>query len=173
MSTSTTRRLSFASDTKPENFGEIKKAKPIVRNLEKRKALQGTWYYTNKGVIAGPYDAQTMRSWLEGDHIGPSLEIRMGGEGDFAELQDHFPNIEDAFCVPSLLCIYLLSCGNTTVELKGYSVKIERHVDDLCTMIEAGGMYFGRAWIGDYNVGMLNDIGGAIIQWKAEESCCV
>ena len=74
---STTRRLSFASDTKPENFGEIKKAKPIVRNLEKRKALQGTWYYTNKGVIAGPYDAQTMRSWLEGDHIVPSLEIRM------------------------------------------------------------------------------------------------
>lgn len=170
---STMRRLSFSSETKPENFGEMKKAKPIVRNLEKRKALQGTWYYTNKGVIAGPYDAQTMRSWLEGDHIGPSLEIRMDDEGEFAELQDHFPKIEDAFCVPSLLCVYLLSCGNTMVELKGYSVKIERHVDDLCAMIEAGGMYFGRAWIGDYNVGMLNDIGGAIIKWKTEEDCCV
>jgi hypothetical protein len=168
-----TRRLSFASDTKPENFGGIKKVKPIVRNLPKRKALKGTWYYTNKGVVSGPYDAQTMRSWLEGDHMGPSLEIRMGGEGDFAELQDHFPNIEDAFCVPSLLCVYLLSCGNTMVELKGYSVKIERHVDDLCALIEAGGVNFGRAWIGDYNVGMLSDIGGAIIQWKAEEACCV
>ena len=75
--------------------------------------------------------------------------------------------------MPSLLCIYLLSCGNTTVELKGYSVKIERHVDDLCDLIEAGGMSFGRAWIGDYNVGMLDDIGYAILQWKMEEFCCV
>jgi hypothetical protein len=31
-------------------------------------------------------------------------------------------------------------------------------------------MNFGRAWIGDYNLGMLNDIGGAILQWKAEEA---
>ena len=167
------KRISFASGTKLANFGGIKKVKPIVRNLPKRKALKGIWYYTNKGLIAGPYDAQTMRGWLEGDHIGPSLEIRMGGEGDFAELQDHFPNIEDAFCVPSLLCVYLLSCGKTMVELKGYSVKIERHIDDLCTLIEAGEMCFAYAWVGDYNVGMLNDIGGAIIQWKAEEACCV
>jgi hypothetical protein len=93
----------------------------------------------------------------------------MGGEGDFAELQDHFPNIEDAFCVPSLLCVYLLSCGKTMVELKGYSVKIERHIDDLCTLIEAGEMCFAYAWVGDHNVVMLKDIGGAIIQWKSDE----
>lgn len=163
------KQISFASETKPANYGEMKKAKPIVRNLEKRKALKETWYYTNKGEVYGPYDAQALRSWLEGDHIGPSLEIRMGSEGEFAELQDHFPIIEDAFCVPSLLCVHLLSLGETKFELKGYSVKIERHVDDLCTLIEAGGLNFGRAWIGEYNVGMLSDIAGYLMQWKSDE----
>lgn len=163
------KQISFASETKPANYGEMKKAKPIVRNLPKRKALPGTWYYTNKGVVSGPLEAQTLRSWLEGDHMGPSLEIRMGSEGEFAELQNHFPIIEDAFCVPSQLCVHLLSLGETKFELKGYSVKIERHVDDLCALIEAGGLSFGHAWIGEYNVGMLSDIAGYVLQWKSDE----
>jgi hypothetical protein len=159
------KRLSFSADTKMANFGEMKKAKPIVRNLAKRKALPETWYYTNKGEVSGPYDGQTMRTWLEGDHIGPSLEIRLGHEGEFADLQYHFPDIEYAFCVPSLLCVHLFSLGETTVELRGYSVKIERHINDLCNLIEAGGMSFAHAWIGNYNVGMLNDIGSVIVKW--------
>jgi hypothetical protein len=163
------KQISFASDTKLANFGEIKKAKPIVRNLERRKALPGTWYYTNKGEVSGPLEAQTLRSWLEGNHMGPTLEIRMGNEGEFAELQDHFPNIEDAFCVPSQLAVYLLSIGETKFELKGYSIKIERHLDDLCTLIEAGGVSFGCAWIGNYNVGMLSDISGYLLKWKADQ----
>jgi hypothetical protein len=163
------KQISFASDTKLANFGEMKKVKPIVRNLAKRKALPGDWYYSNAGNICGPYSAQTLRGWLESDSIGPSIEIRMGDEGDFADLQYHFPNIEDAFCVPSLLCVHLLSLGETMFELKGYSIKIERHVDDLCTLIEAGGVSFGHAWIGDYNLGMLSDIAGYLLKWKADQ----
>jgi hypothetical protein len=163
------KQISFASETKPANYGEMKKAKPIVLNLPKHKALPGSWYYTNKGVVSGPIEAQTLRTWLEGNHMGASLEIRMGDEGEFAELQDHFPNIEDAFCVPSQLCVYLLGIGERTVELKGYSIKIERHIDDLCTLIEAGGVSFGCVWIGNYNVGMLSDIGASILRWKSEE----
>jgi hypothetical protein len=161
--------LSFASDTKPAYYGEIKKPKPIVRILEHRKALPGVWYYNDAGHICGPYSAQTLRGWLESGSIGPTLEIRMDDEGDFAALQYHFPNIEDAFCVPSLLCLYLLALGERKIELKGYSIKIERHVDDLCTLIESGGMSFGCAWIGEYNVGMLSDIGGYVLRWKSDE----
>ena len=163
------KQISFASETKPANYGEMKKAKPIVRNLPKRKALKETWYYTNKGVVSGPLEAQTLRSWLEGDHMGPSLEIRMGSEGEFAELQDHFPIIEDAFCVPSLLCVHLLGLGERKIEVKGYSIKIESHVDDLCTLLETGGLSPGRAWIGNYNVGTLNEISGYVLQWKSDE----
>ena len=162
------KQLSFASDTKPANYGEIKKAKPIVLNLQKRKALPGSWYYTNKGVVSGPIEAQTLRTWLEGNHMGASLEIRMGDEGEFSELQDHFPNIEDAFCVPSQLCLYLLGIGERMVEIKGYGIKVIRHVDELCTLIESD-VSFGQIWIGDYNVGVLRDIGASILRWKAEE----
>ena len=163
------KQISFASDTKLANYGGINKPKPIVRNLEHRKALPGAWYYSDAGNICGPYSAQTLRGWLESGNIGPSLEIRMDAEGEFADLQYHFPNIEDAFCVPSLLCVHLLSLGERNIELKGYSIKIERHVDDLCTLIEAGGMSFGNAWIGEYNLGMLSDIAGYVLRWKSDE----
>jgi hypothetical protein len=163
------KHISFASDTKLANYGGIKKPKPIVRILEHRKALPGVWYYNDAGNIYGPYSAQTLRGWLESGNIVPTLEIRMDDEGDFAALQYHFPNIEDAFCVPSLLCLYLLALGERKIELKGYSIKIERHVDDLCTLIESGGMSFGCAWIGEYNVGMLSDIGGYVLRWKSDE----
>lgn len=163
------KHISFASETKPANYGEMKKAKPIVLNLPTRKALPGKWYYTNKGVVSGPIEAQTLRTWLEGNHMGASLEIRMGDEGEFSELQDHFPNMDDAFCVPSQLCVYLLSIGETMVELKGYGVKIERHVDDLCTLIEEDVVSSGEVWIGKYYVGMLRDIGASILRCREEE----
>ena len=164
------KQISFTSETKPANYGEMKKAKPIVLNLSKRKAIPGTWYYTNKGVVSEPIDAQTLRNWLEGNHMGASLEIRMGHEGEFAELQDHFPNIEDAFCVPSQLCVYLLGIGEKMVEIKGYGIKIERHIDEMCVLIQEDALSFGEVWIGRYNVGMLRDIGASIIRWKEGES---
>ena len=163
------KQISFTSETKPANYGEMKKAKPIVLNLQKRKAIQGIWYYTNKGEVSGPIDAQTLRNWLEGNHMGASLEIRMGHEGEFAELRDHFPNIEDAFCVPSQLGVYLLSLGETMMEIKGYGVKIVRHIDEMCVLIQED-TCFGEIWIGNYNVGLMSEIGASIVRWKEGES---
>ena len=100
-------QISFASNTKPENYGAMNKAKPIVRHLAKRNALNEIWYINNIGKVVGPYDGSCLRTWLETDQIGPRLEIRMGDAGDFADLESHFPNIDDAFCVPSMLCIHL------------------------------------------------------------------
>ncbi len=54
------------------------------------------------------------------------------------------------------------------VELKGYGVKIERHVDDLCTLIEEDVVSSGEVWIGKYYVGMLRDIGASILRCRGD-----
>jgi len=111
-----TKTIQFTPETKPEYFGKIKKPEPIKWQVDKRKALDdgAQWYYSHLGDIQGPWDGKVMRKWLEAGHFTPSLEIRMGSVGDFAELEMHFANINDAFCIPSELLMSLLSIGKDT-----------------------------------------------------------
>uniref|UniRef100_A0A6C0F1J5 GYF domain-containing protein n=1 Tax=viral metagenome TaxID=1070528 RepID=A0A6C0F1J5_9ZZZZ len=108
-----TKSIQFTPETKPEYYGKIKKPEPIKWQVDKRKALDdgAQWYYSHLGDIQGPWDGKVMRKWLEAGHFTPSLEIRMGSVGDFAELEMHFANINDAFCIPSELLMSLLSIG--------------------------------------------------------------
>jgi hypothetical protein len=170
MSTAT-KQIRFASNTKPENYGAIRKAKPIVRHLAKRKAIEGVWYMSNLGQIFGPYSGPTMRSWLETDQIGPSLEIRMGNAGEFADLVDHFPNIDEAFCVPSMLCIYLISYSKPHIRLV-YADRVDRDltVENVIDRFLLGNKRSDAdVWMGEYFVGKLNSIGMSMIGWNMEK----
>ena len=111
-----TKSIQFAPETKPEYYGKIKKPEPIKWQVDKRKALDDgvQWYYSHLGGVEGPWDGKVMRNWLETGYFTPSLEIRMGSIGDFAELDMHFANINDAFCIPSELVMSLLSIGKDT-----------------------------------------------------------
>jgi hypothetical protein len=172
MSTAT-KQIRFATNTKPENHGAIRKAKPIVRHLAKRQALQETWYINNLGKILGPYDGSSLRSWLETNQIGTSVEIRMGNTGEFAELTDHFPNIDDAFCVPSMLCLYILSCNpdvnmtciNRTTNKVENNAKLENVIDRFLTSERKDNV---DIWMGEYFVGKLSYIGMSMIGWNME-----
>ena len=162
------KQIRFAMDTKPENHGPIKKASTIKRNLVKRKAYKGVmWYYRAMNQVQGPHDSQTMRLWHEGDYFGPTLDIRMGHEGEFAELDAHFPDIHEAFCVPSKLCATLISYGENAIHLVNGTKRTPFTPDDFVDEI----MYVGhdsdtKVWMGDYYVGTPDEICGTIIQWK-------
>ena len=166
----TTKQIRFALDTKPENYGPIKKATPIKRNIKKRKAYNGEmWYYRAMGQIRGPFDGETMRLWVEGDYFGPSLEIRMGDEGEFVELESHFPDIHEAFCVPSKLCITLLSAGENTFDLVNGNKRISfSHDDFVDELIYVGHGADTEVWMGDYYVGGPDDIFETIMKWKMD-----
>lgn len=174
-----TKQITFAMNTKPENHGAIRLAKPILRKLKKRKALEveGGWYFNSKGVELGPYDGRTIRAWLEADAFGPSQEIRMGKEGDFAEVSAHFPEISEAFCVTSKLCLYLLSSvEDKTVRVVKDGKSQSLSVDDIAELILYGKCDSGckrwesgsDAWIGDYYIGKLDQIGEMILDWSMD-----
>lgn len=168
-----TKQITFAMNTKPENDGAIRLAKPILRKLKKRKALEveGGWYFNSKGVELGPYDGRTIRAWLEADAFGPSQEIRMGKEGDFAEVSAHFPEISEAFCVPSELCLYLLSSSvqDKMVRVVKAGKSQSLSVDDLADLILYGKFESETiVWIGDYYVGKLGQIGEMVLQWTVD-----
>jgi len=168
----TTKQITFALDTKQANHGAVRLAKPILRKLEKRKALEvaGGWYFNNKGIVQGPYDGRSIRAWLEADVFGPSQEIRMGKDGDFARLDAHFPEISEAFCVPSELCIYLLSSvKDKTVRVVKAEESRSLSIDDVADLILYGKFESETiVWIGDYYVGRLDDIGDMILQWTMD-----
>ena len=161
-------KITFAPGTKPENDGPIKKAKQIKRNLQKREAYNGVnWYYRHYGDVQGPYDASTMRLWHEGDWFSSTLDIRMGDEGEFSDLDNHFPDIRDAFCVPSQLCILLLSDGETTLHIAKGSERTAFKIDEFVEKF----MYevynpVSKVWIGEYYVGTLDEVHDIIFQWK-------
>ena len=168
----TTKQITFAMDTKQANHGAIRLAKPILRKLEKRKALEvcGGWYFSNKGIVQGPYDGRSIRAWLEADVFGPSQEIRMGKDGDFARVDAHFPEINRAFCVPSELCIYLLSSvENKTIRVVSGSKSESFTVDDIADRLLYDNYDHGSdAWIGDYYIGKLSEISAMILQWTMD-----
>jgi hypothetical protein len=167
------KQIRFATNTKPENHGAIRKAKPIVRHLAKRKALKETWYINNLGNVLGPYDGHSLRSWLESNQMGTNVEIRMSHTGDFAELTDHFPNIDDAFCVPSMLCLHILSynpdvsmtCVNRTNNKVVKNVNLENVIDRFLTSERKDNV---DIWMGEYFVGKLSDIGMSMIRCNME-----
>jgi hypothetical protein len=167
-----TKQITFALDTKPANHGGIRLAKPILRKLKKRKALEvdGGWYFNSKGAELGPYDGRTIRTWLEADAFGPSQEIRMGKDGDFAEVSAHFPDISEAFCVPSELCIYLLSSvKDNAIRVVKAGESRSLSIDDLADLILYGKFESETiVWIGDYYVGKLGQIGEMILQWTVD-----
>ena len=163
-----TKQIRFALDTKPENYGPMKKAKPIKRNLEKRKAYNGSmWYYRAMNQVQGPHDGETMRLWHEGDYFGPTLDVRMGNEGEFAELEAHFPDIREAFCVPSQLCTYLLSNGENVFHLVNGTKRTPFTPDDFVDeLLCVGHESDTKVWMGDYYVGTPDEIYETMMQWK-------
>ena len=177
MSTAT-KQITFASGTKKENYGAIKKARPIVRTLVKRKAINGEeWYLNGVGQIHGPYNGQTMRHWLETNQIGPSAEVRMGDIGEFADIIEHFPNLDEAFCVPSQLCIHFLSIGMLGTRFKCVhkteretNLSIEEVIDRFLLMpTDKRCKRTTEVWIGEYYLGKLEDIGLSIVEWNMIE----
>jgi len=157
-----TKTIQFTPETKPEYFGKIKKPEPIKWQVDKRKALDDgvEWYYSHLGDIQGPWDGKVMRKWLEAGHFTPSLEIRMGSVGDFAELEMHFANINDAFCIPSELHLSLLSIGNTTfATCLGEKIENQWLLTQGKQRIQWGqASRESKVYMGEYYVGKLGEI---------------
>lgn len=172
----TTKKIKFASGTKLENYGAIKKAKPITRNLKKRKAINDEkWYLNGVGQIHGPYNGSALRHWLETNQIGPSTEIRMGEKGEFSDLIEHFPVIEDAFCVPSELSLYLLArdgaenVSMTCIHTVSRHIEINQNIERVIAIYNSSSDNVKtetEIWMGEYYLGKMRDVGVQMIVWN-------